>query len=47
MPQEKYHNFLENMFALEFLHAIGDNFGKRKQHKIKELIIPRELMNLV
>ena len=40
-------NFPENMFALYFLHATGDNFGWQKQHKMKELSIPRELMKLV
>ena len=29
-------NFLEYAFALSFLHAIEDNFGKRKQHKMKK-----------
>ena len=37
----------EYMFALWFLHATGDNFGKQKQHKMKELRIPRKLMKLV
>ena len=40
-------NFHEYMFALWLLHATGDNFGKQKQHKMKELIIPRKLMKLV
>ena len=40
-------NFPEYMFALLFLHATGDNFGKQKQHKMKDLSIPRELMKLV
>ena len=39
MPHVKDLNFPEYMFALQFLHIIGDNFG--------ELSIPRELMNLV
>ena len=40
-------NFPEYMFALWFLHTIGDNFGKQEQHGMKELSRPRELMNLV
>ena len=46
MPHVKNLNFPEYMFALQFLHATGDNFGKPKQHKMKELSIPRELMKL-
>ena len=44
MPHENYSNFPEFMFALSFLHTIEDNFGKQKQHKMKELIIlvPRQ-----
>ena len=30
-----------------FMHATGDYFGKQKQHKMKELSIPRGLMKLV
>ena len=29
--------FSEYMFALLFLYSIEDNFGKQKQHKMKEL----------
>ena len=29
------------------MHNLGDNFGKQKQHEMKELSIPRELMHLV
>ena len=47
MPHVKNLNFPEYMFALWFLHATGDNFGKQKQHKMKELSIPRKLMKLV
>ena len=45
--RKKNLNFPEYMFALQFLHATGDNFGKQKQHKMKELSIPSELMKLV
>ena len=47
MPHVKNLNFPEYMFALLFLHATGDNFGKQKQHKMKELSILREWMKLV
>ena len=47
MPRVKNLNFPEYKFALWFLHTIGDNFGKQNQHRVKELSIPRELMNLV
>ena len=47
MPHVKNLNFPENMFALWFLHATGDNFGKQKQHKMEELSISRKLMKLV
>ena len=40
-------NFPEYIFAPNFLQIIGDNFGKQKQHEMKELSIPRELMHLV
>ena len=40
-------NFPDYTFALSLLHTIEDNFGKRKQHKMKELSIPHEQMNLV
>ena len=33
-------NFPEYMFALSILYTIEDNFGKRKQHKMKEQNIP-------
>ena len=42
MPHLNNLNFPEYMFALSFLHTIEDSFGKRKQHKIKELSIRRE-----
>ena len=47
MPHVKNLNFPEYMFALSFLQATGDNFDKEKQHKMKELSIPRELMKFV
>ena len=47
MPHVKNLNFPENMFAFQFLHATGDNFGKQNKHKMKELSKPRELMKLV
>ena len=47
MPHVNNHNFPEYMFAPQFLHTLGDNFGKQKQHEMKELSIPRELMQLV
>ena len=40
MPHVKNLNFPEYMFALLFLHAIGDNFGKQKRHKMEELSNP-------
>ena len=40
-------NFPEYMLALYFLRATGDNFEKQKQHKMKELSIPRELIKVV
>ena len=40
-------NFPDYMFALSLLHTIEDNFGKRKQHKMKELSIPHEQINFV
>ena len=43
MLHVKHLNFPEYMFALEFLHIIR----KQKQHKMRELSIPLELMNLV
>ena len=42
MPPVNNLNFPENMFALKFLHTIDSNFGKQKQHKVKELSIPIE-----
>ena len=47
MPHVNNLNFPESMFAPFFLHTLGDNFGKQKQHEMKELSIPRELMHLV
>ena len=32
----------EHTFAFKFLHTIEDNFGKQKQHKMKELSISNE-----
>ena len=40
-------NFPDYMFALSLLHTKEDNFGKRKHHKMQELSIRREQMNLV
>ena len=42
MSHVNNNTFPENMFALSFLYTIEDTFGKRKQHKIKKLSIPRE-----
>ena len=42
MPHMNNLNFPEYMFALSFLHAKEDTFGKRKQHKMKELSIPHK-----
>ena len=47
MPLVNNLNFPEYMFAPKFLHTLGDNFGRQKQHEMKELRIPRELMHLV
>ena len=47
MSHMNYLNFPDYMFALSLLHTIEDNFGKRKQQKMKELGIPHEQMNLV
>ena len=47
MPHANNLNFPEYMFVPQFLHTLGDNFGKQKQHEMKELSIPRELMYLV
>ena len=47
MPQVKNLNLPEYMFALKFLHTTRHSFGKQKQHTMKELSIPRELMKLV
>ena len=47
MPHVNNLNFPENMFALYFLRTKEDNFGKQKQHKMKELSVPREVMHLV
>ena len=44
MPHVNNLNFPEYMFAPL---PLGDNFGKQKQHEIKELSIPREMMHLV
>ena len=41
MPHVNNLKFPEYMFALFFLHTIKDNLGKQKQHKMKELSIPR------
>ena len=42
MPHVNNLNFPEYTFAFYFLHTIEDNFGKQKQHKIKELSISNE-----
>ena len=47
MPQVNNLNFPECMFSPWFLYTLGVNFGKPKQHEMKELSIPRELVNLV
>ena len=47
MPYVNTLNFPEYMFAPLFLHTLGDNIGKQKQHKMKELSISRESMKLV
>ena len=47
MPQVNNLNFPEYMFAPYFLHTLGDTFGKQKQHEMKELSRPCELMHLV
>ena len=46
MPYVNNLNFPEYMFAPYLLPTIGDNFGKQKQHEMKELSIPRELIHL-
>ena len=40
-------NFLEYMFAPQFLHTLEDILESKKHHEMKELSIPRELMHLV
>ena len=40
-------NFSEYVFAPLLLHDLGGNFGKQKQHEMKELSIPSKLMHLV
>ena len=35
-------NFPENKFAVLFLHTTVNNFGKRKQHEMKEWNIHNE-----
>ena len=47
MPHVNNLNFPEYMFVPQFLHTLEDNFWKEKQHEMKELSIPRELMHLV
>ena len=47
MPHVNNLNFPEYMFAAWFLYTLGVNFGKPKQHEMKDLSIPRELMHLV
>ena len=47
MPHVNNLNLPEYKFAPYFLPTLGDNFGKQKQHEMKELSIPRELMHLV
>ena len=47
MPHVNILNFPEYMYTPLFLHTLGDNFGKQKQHEMNELSIPRELVHLV
>ena len=47
MPHVNNLIFPEYMFAPSFLHNLGDIFGKQKQHEMKELSIPHELMHFV
>ena len=42
MPYVNDLNLPEYTFAFKFLHNIEDNFGKQKQHKMKELSISNE-----
>ena len=42
MQHMKNLNFPEYTFAFSFLHSIEDNFGKQKQHKMKEPSISNE-----
>ena len=47
MPRVNYLNFPDYMFALLLLFTIRDNFGKQKQHKMKELSLLCKKMSLV
>ena len=47
MPHVNNLNFPEYMFAPWFLYTLGVNFGKQKQHEMKELSILCELLHLV
>ena len=47
MPHVNNLNFPEYMLGPWFLYTLGGNFGKPKQHEMKELSIPRELMHFV
>ena len=40
MPHVNNLNFPDYMFVPYFLHYLGDNFGKQKQHEMIELSIP-------
>ena len=42
MPHIDKLNFPEYTFAFSFLHTIEYNFGKQKQHQMKELSISNE-----
>ena len=42
MPHVNNLNFSEYTFPFQFLHTIEDNFGKQKQHIMKELSISNE-----
>ena len=40
-------NFLENRFALLFLHTTENSFRERKEHEMKEWSIPNQYTSLV
>ena len=39
--------FLNTCLPLSFFHNLVDNYGEQKQHEMKELSIPREMMHFV